>query len=180
MPGLMDQQLDLRHLRKSRKTLTLSATAKDCQILRDRLELRAVNKVDATLSFERISARRGILVSGEITADIVQACVITLADVPERASATIDVRFVDEKFEAERAHQDMDHADDDVEYFSGDFIDLSEILMQYLAVEINPYPRALGVAGDEEFSYSTASAKELAEDTKPHPFAELKKLQDKT
>ena len=180
MMGLLDQQIDLRHLPKTVKTLTLSATKEDCKTLEQRLNVREVRSVNATLSIERLGARRGILLSGEVTANIVQICVISLVDVPEQVDAQIAVRFVDEERNTEAKTQDVEPDDEDVEYFSGDSIDLSEVLVQYLALEMDPYPRATGVPEDAEFVYSTATTEEWAADEKPHPFAELKKLQDKT
>jgi hypothetical protein len=53
-------------------------------------------------------------------------------------------------------------------------------LVQYMALAIDPYPRAITVSEDEEFSYYSGSGAKDDVDEKPHPFAELKKLQDKT
>ncbi|TDI58776.1 MAG: DUF177 domain-containing protein [Alphaproteobacteria bacterium] len=180
MAGFLGQQIDLRQLPKMAKTLMLSATAEDCKTLEQSLHLRGVGSVSATLSIERLGKRRGIMVSGSLQADIVQACVITLVDVPAKIDAHIAVRFVDEERNTEALTLDVEPGGEDVEYFSGDYIDLSEVLVQYMALEMDHYPRATGVSEDAEFVYSTATAEELAADEKPRPFAELKKLQDKT
>jgi uncharacterized metal-binding protein YceD (DUF177 family) len=180
MVGLLGQQIDLRHLPKAVKTLTLRATEEDCKTLEQRLHVREVRSVCATLSIERLGARRGILLSGDVTADLVQICVVSLVDVPAQVAAQISVRFVDEARNTEASSQDIEPNDEDVEYFSGDYIDLSDVLVQYLALEMDHYPRAAGVSEDAEIVYSTATSEEWAADEKPHPFAELKKLQDKT
>jgi uncharacterized metal-binding protein YceD (DUF177 family) len=180
MPGIFNQPLDLRHLPKNGRLFEVAASDAECRELEDRLAVRAVSNAKMSYLVESLGSRAGLQVSGSISADIVQPCIISLADVPSHLSETFSVRFVDEQHIDAVRPEDMDPDEEDVETFSGDFLDVSEVLVQYMALAIDQYPRANSVSEDEEFSYYSGSGSKDDVEEKPHPFAELKKLQDKT
>jgi uncharacterized metal-binding protein YceD (DUF177 family) len=115
----------------------------------------------------------GVRVSGRFEADVVQECVVTLAAVSARISGEVAVTVVpgaERGDERDDDEVDIDLDAEDVEIIQGDTFDLGEILIEHLALAIDPYPRAPGavfmapnVAGDPKSSRQS-------------PFAVLAKL----
>jgi uncharacterized metal-binding protein YceD (DUF177 family) len=180
MASLVDSKINLRQLSKAGRWFDLVATESECHELQTRLNVRTVNKVEAKYRVDPLGARAGLQVSGTITADVVQACIVTLEDVPEQITEEFAVRLINEVYAENQREQDLDPEDGDFEHYSGEFIDMSEVLTQYVSLALNPYPRVNTVSKDEEIVYSSGSGADNEADEKPHPFAELKKLQDKT
>jgi uncharacterized metal-binding protein YceD (DUF177 family) len=180
MPSLADGRIDLQHLSKAGRRFNLVATESECRELEGRLNVRTVNSVEAQYRVDPMGGRSGLLAAGTITADIVQACIVSLEDVPEHISEEFAVRLVNEAHAENQRELDLDPEEGDFEHYSGDFIEMSEVLTQYVSLALNPYPRMNTVSQDEETVYSSGSGADDDVDEKPHPFAELKKLQDKT
>jgi len=180
MPSLADGKIDLLNLSKAGRTFKLVATEKECRELESRLDVRTVNSVEAEYRVDPMGGRSGLLAAGTITADIVQACIVSLEDVRENISEEFAVRLVNEAHAENQRELEMDPEEGDVEYYSGEFIDMSDVLIQYVSLALNPYPRVNTVSEGEEIVYSSGSGANDEADEKPHPFAELKKLQDKT
>lgn len=83
-----------------------------------------------------------ISVTGTIDADITQCCVVTLEPVSTHLNFPVDVILLPEKLrEAGEDFSLKDELDSEVEFFSGDKIDLGELVAQQLGVAIDPYPR---------------------------------------
>lgn len=148
------------------------------QALAQYFEILAVEECHALLAVRRWR-KHGALVEGVVTARVIQECVVTLEPVPVHIHEEIRGRFLP----ASMLHSD-EHgadeviidpmADDPPEPFEGGVIDLGALVLEYLALGIDPYPRAEGAAVPEKFS---------AEDTIPevrhNPFQVLARLRDK-
>ena len=180
MTHSFDQSIDIRQLPKGGKVISLVAGDDECRALEDRLQLRCVDNVAADLTLSSLGSRAGVQLTGSLRADIVQACVVTLEDVADHIEEELAVRFVEDVHAASNTTDDIDPEEDDIEHFSGDFIEISEVVVQYLALAIDPYPRAESVQESPESVYSSGSGANWDVEEKPHPFAELKKLKDKT
>lgn len=105
----------------------------------------------ATLGGEATLTRRGdrVTVAGRVVADIVQACVVTLEPVPQHIDETFSLRLVPEgdataapPSQAEPV-VDLGH-EDPPDVYSGRTIDLGAIILEHVALAIDPYPRAPG------------------------------------
>lgn len=93
--------------------------------------------------------RNGAKVSGTVTADITQACVVTLEPVAARISAEISTVFLPESSRPGRGHETGEmfldpEGPDSPETFSGDTIDVGALAEEFFELEIDPYPRKPG------------------------------------
>jgi hypothetical protein len=109
-------------------------------------------------------------VTGEVVAQIVQNCVVTLEPLENAIHEAIDMMFVPESdlaAMAKPARTDDEDADapDPPEPIVGGAIDLGALAAEFLILGIDPYPRKPGVAFD---------VPQPAPDPEDHPFAALK------
>ena len=82
-----------------------------------------------------------ILVTGEVTAAVIQACVVTDDPVPTRIAERVTLRFVPEEGGAVADEIELaDDALDTIEY-QGNAIDLGEAAAETLALALDPFPR---------------------------------------
>ncbi len=130
------------------------------------------------LSCERLSASGrirpiagdGFRLQGRLQADVVQACVVTLAPVHDTIDVPLSVEFVPVE-QAKAAAGGAVELDDPVETepIEGDALALGRVLFEELAAAINPYPRRPGA----EYAAPAADAATAAANT---PFAVLARL----
>ena len=178
--NMLNHEVDIRQLPRSGRTMELAATADECAEICDRLKIRAIDEAAASLKIESLGERAGVLVSGHVSGKVTQACVLTLEDVHSEIAEDFAVRFVNEAYAAHNTSDDFDPDEEDIELFDGDVIDISEVVVQYLSLAMDPYPRAENAEESGEIRFSSGSGADIEEDEVPHPFAALKKLQDKT
>jgi uncharacterized metal-binding protein YceD (DUF177 family) len=137
----------------------------------DLLELTAL-----TAQLHVVPGAGGVVqVTGRLAADVIQECVVTL--VPLKASVTEEftrtfARQVPKTFVEEI---DVEITDDPPEALHGDVLDLAEVVVEQLALLIDPYPRAPGAV----FNPQVASPPE-APKAAVSPFAILAKLKTKS
>jgi uncharacterized metal-binding protein YceD (DUF177 family) len=132
------------------------------------LDLLACDKLTATYRVRR-GAGEGYGVRGKFTADVIQACVVTLAPVYD----TITQDFAVEFHPASALVDDATGATDldteiDMEPIDGTTLTIGRVIFEELAAALNPYPRRPGA---EYVAPSDAAAA-----AKPNPFAVLEKL----
>ena len=114
---------------------------------------------------------RSYLLSGAVSADLVQACIVTLDPVAQHFEEAfrIEIRPPDEAAEAtEREHEVL--SETDIESFEGETIDVGRIVFGLLSTGLDPYPRKAGA----EFRWSDPKAD--ADKAAGGPFAALAKL----
>jgi len=103
----------------------------------------------------------GVKVSGRVSGDITQACVVSLDPIESHVEAEISVLFVPEDSRLAKVHTghreeiilDAD-GPDSPEPFSGDSIDVGALAEEYFALAIDPYPRKEGVHLETDASRS--------------------------
>lgn len=123
--------------------------------------------------------RRGetIRVEGEIDADVVQACVATLAPVPARIEEGFVVRLTPEDegdfVPGSVMDVDLDDEEDEDALIDGR-IDIGELTSQYLSLALDPYPRAPGVEFEPHIEHTDDDEGAAA----PSPFAVLAKTRE--
>ena len=130
---------------KARKDLRIVADEAARRALARRFGLIAIDSFIADISVSRIADGPLIRVSGSICADIVQACVVLQEPVATRIAEAISERLGPRDQDDAEAVFDIGDEDPPVP-LNGDTIELGELLTQILAVSIDPYPRAAGVA----------------------------------
>jgi uncharacterized metal-binding protein YceD (DUF177 family) len=118
--------------------LKLEASADECQGLAERFGLVAVRRLSGRARLDRSGGGEVIRLRGEVDAEVVQSCVVSLEDVPASIGEAFECRFV-------RAGADLGRNlawDQDIEPLSGPQLDLGEVFAQQLGLALDPYPHA--------------------------------------
>ena len=154
------------------RDLKLSVDADERAALAAELDVSAVNTLDIQLHAVRF--RGGFRVTGRLLAEIVQPSVVTLEPVLQKLDEPIDRVFLPggEKpfIDAGDAEVFVDLEGEDLpDHFEGNEADMTPLIVETLALAIDPYPRNDGEQVPEA-GYG---------DAKESPFAGLKVLKDK-
>ncbi len=121
----------------------LVARDKEKTNLAKRFDLIDLTKLEAELNVEHDTAIGGYLVSGNLVADVVQKCVVTLEPVPAHIEKNIETLFVAVKNGEEPESYGAD--DLEIEPLVNGIIDLGELVAQNLGIALDPYPRKIGI-----------------------------------
>lgn len=135
--------VDMQDLRKGDAvTVDMRANKEECAALAKRLGILEVREANGHVSLTRGARPDLIRVAGEVSAVVVQECCVTLAPVEERiAESYTELLTTSPDSLVPEAETDED-PEKPVELIEGDNIDLSEIVAQWLALALNPYPRS--------------------------------------
>ena len=155
----MPRIVDLRELTTKPKEMEWQATKDECLALSIRLNILSVDDLKAKVIIKKNNL---IQVSGKFTAHVKQACVVS----GEPVAQTVEDSF-EEFFCQHSRHEspiDIDMDAPDVEVIEDGRIDVGELVVEYLILGLDPFPRKEGIplvqAGDTE--------------EKENPFAVLK------
>lgn len=129
----------------------IEADAAQCAALAAAHDLAQVRALQAELTVVAWK-RDGVRVTGRVTADIVQNCVVTLDPIEARIDEPLDGVFVPEgsrlsrpeRYDAGELVLDAEGSDLP-ELFTGDEIDVGQFVEEHFALAIDPYPRRGGV-----------------------------------
>lgn len=101
--------------------------------------------------------RHGVKISGKVTADIVQECVVTLDPIQNHVEEDVEGIFVPE--DSKLGRQDLHsggeimldaEGPDSPETFTGDTIDVGAFAEEFFGLAIDPYPRKAGAIAEVE------------------------------
>lgn len=129
--------------------------------LLERFDFVSVEQMSAKVSIRKV-ARDCWDVTGTLSAQVVQRCVISGDPVPEVVDFAIEERYV-RKAESE---DDIEVALDGAEPLVGDAIDIGEVVAQSLGLAVTPWPK----------SPSSDNSLVLEDTQVEHPFAGLAAL----
>lgn len=147
----------------------IEATDAEREALARRFGLEALDELRAT--FDLLEVDGGAVVTGEVTAHVAQACVISLEPVRSHIRADVDVVFLPDPPEVESDTDEEATESDPPERLPDDgIVDLGELAAQYMALALDPYPRH----PDATLPGGTAAAEAPA-----GPFAALAALKPK-
>ena len=159
----------------------ISATAEELQALAARMKLPAIHALQATL--EVVPERHGsFLVRGQMRAQVAQECVRTLDVFDAEVRADIERLFVPADSPAAQALQaaatvELDaQAPDAPDVIHGEEIDLGELVAEYLALSLDPWPKK---PGTEHVDIEVGGETEDMTERSRHPFAVLDSLRRK-
>ncbi|MEL6361999.1 MAG: DUF177 domain-containing protein [Pseudomonadota bacterium] len=155
--------IDLSSAADTNRVLNFSATEEQLETLAVRLQV-----VRATLLNGQgtISADKGgFVVSGTIEAKLTRTCVASLEDVNEEISEPFVLRLFREAPSDDEAEEQLD----DWDVVEGDLIDFGELIVQQIALAMEPYPRKKG---------APSLADTYGQDAPASPFAGLKAALD--
>lgn len=150
---------------------TIEADKTERAGLAERFDLRALHRLWAELL---ITPEAGGLLrlDGHLTADVVQTCVVSLAEVSPPVDVRFSLRFSPEVTPELSEIIIAPGEDDPPELLVGESLDLGRIVVEQLAMALDPYPRLSG-AKMAEFKGKSAEKQEPAS-----PFAALSILKD--
>ena len=159
----MTRIVETRALSPKPKNMEWEASEEELLAIAERLNVVEVKDLKVKLTIEK---KNLIKVSGSFTAHIVQRCVVSMEPVEEEICDTFEDFYGEHKRHA--VPIDIDMEAQDVETVENGRIDVGELVLQYLVLGLNPYPRKDGL---QEVSV-------LDEDEKENPFAVLAKLKN--
>ena len=122
------------------------ASEEERKALAQRLAIESLDLLEATVTLEHKGPM--IAVSGELTAVVMQRCVVTLDPVEERLNEKFTALFAEEESIKEASSEDdleVLYDADEPEPLEDGCIDIGELTAQYLSLSIDPYPRKKGV-----------------------------------
>lgn len=169
---LLDASVRIDNIPTEGRDLDVVATAAQKQAIAARLQISAVEELRARLHVSRL--RAGMRVEGIVEAVTVQPCVVTFVPVVQEMAEPIDRLFLPaaEQPKSATSHPEVFvdlETEDEPDYFDGHEVDLSEAIVEAVALGLDPYPRAPGAA---------LPAEAIDEDEDDSPFAGLKSLLD--
>ena len=127
-------------------TRELSPNADQRREIARKLDLMALERLEATVSVE--AWFDGVQITGRWSADIAQACGVTLERLDSKLAGDFLVRAVPEgSVHAPAADDELaidPEADDPPDVIEGGAIDLAGYVVEHLALEIDPFPRKPG------------------------------------
>ena len=148
------------------------ATESERSAIAEALRPSEAREARCALSYQ-VRSGGGYRLSGKVTADVEQACVVTLDPVTAKVEAPFDVEF---RPQVETADNDEDASvlsGPDVDILERGIVPVGRIVFETVSASLDPYPRRPGA----EFNWQDPQA---SEPEKASPFAALSKLKDKT
>jgi len=159
MPPELSRPLVLGHVPPAGRELEIIASAAEAAALAARFGIEEVRSLGARL---RLAPEQDgpVMVTGQVSATVVQLCVVSQEPVVERVTAPVSLRLLP----AGRAATDTpDDAVDEIE--TGGQVDLGELVAEEVALALDPYPR-----------HPEAELPPEASDPEENPFAALAAL----
>jgi len=136
------RRVELARVGALESTYPISTETGERAALARRFELLSLDRLEAEIRLKRVGGGM-IGLTGHFSADVVQACVVSL----EPVASALEQDFTVLYGAAERGKTVMvDLETDAAEPFDGDAIDIGEAVAQHLALALDPYPRAPGVS----------------------------------
>lgn len=131
--------------------VTLTAEAGERAALAKLLKLSEVKRLEARLHVKPWG-RDGLAVTGEVEADVVQTCVVTLEPFDAEVREEIEVRYTAEDAGAGDLAPGAEHeADLDApDVLVNGSADLGALAAEHVALGLDPYPRKPGVEASTE------------------------------
>lgn len=172
-PVEFPRPLSLDRVSSTQHREEITATEKERADLAARFSLVSLDRLVAQFTLKRV--RRDLVrVKGHITAELVQACVITLDPIPASIDERFEVDFL-EGMPIPETDLELDaEAADAPEPAPNGWIDLGEMAAEHLGLALDPYPRKPGASIPAEW---VAEPTEVpAEAERPNPFAQLEKV----
>jgi uncharacterized metal-binding protein YceD (DUF177 family) len=172
-PPLLEASVRIDNLPPDGRDLDVIATDEQREAIARQLGISALERLEARVKVTRF--RGGLRAHGRLEAVTIQPCVVTFEPVRQLMDEEIDRIYLPaaEQPKSATAHPevfvDLD-SDDLPDYFEGHEVDLSDAIVETVALALDPYPRAPGAAVE--------AAGLAAEDNEISPFAGLKSLLD--
>ncbi|MEI9982642.1 MAG: DUF177 domain-containing protein [Aliidongia sp.] len=130
-------------LSKEPATYRLTATDVERAALVQRFGLVSLDRLEAEVRLQR--AAGDVRLEADLSADLVQACIVTLEPVPAKIAESFVLIFRPGIDEDEADRLALENPEDEIiEPLMGESIDIGEAVAQQLSVAMDPYPRVSG------------------------------------
>jgi len=173
------------------KNMVLRANEQECRAIAQRIACMAVDNLEARLRLDLINGGHVLHVKGHLQADVMQACVVSGAPVESRVDEEFEAWFADyskalpfkkaqheARVRLEGDDVPMLDEKDDPEPLTDGRVDLGDLVIQYLSLALNPYPRKEGAAAEGGIDVK-AEDETPVKQLRPNPFAALKNWRPK-
>lgn len=138
--------LDIARLPQGEAAYDIAATAAERAALARRFGLLALDRLEAQVRLSRLAG--GLLrLSAELSADVTQACVVTLEPVAARVEDEFTLLY-GAASEERAAEVVLSGETELVEPLPGGALDIGEAVAQQLSLALDPYPRAAGALAE--------------------------------
>lgn len=139
---------DLGALSDQPAELTLAPNDSERAAITGWLGISEVEALTARIRISRVGSDH-YLYAASFTADVVQACVVTLEPVRSHLTGEFSRRFhvmpkVLRRVTSPPSHEIAAKDDDDIEVLADPIIDVAKPVLEELSLALNPYPRAEG------------------------------------
>ena len=170
----LSRVVEVANLAPLGETIAVTADQHECTLIAKRLHLVDLRELTARLTLEPWR-KGGWRVTGFVHADVEQLCVITAQEFGSSLSFDLDRHFLHEKDRYDQAAEVIIDplSDDEPDVIAQGRIDIGELVVEGLALTLDPYPRMPGAEFDTEHPQNEENGGE----TKPNPFSVLAKLQ---
>jgi hypothetical protein len=161
--------IDADTISETPRTIEIGADEAERRRLAGRFRLVAIDQLTASITLAR---RAGILhADGQVTADVVQSCVVTGEPLPAHVDAPFAVRYVPDALSPSGEEEvELSEGDCDTLPLESGRIDLGELAAETVALALDPYPRSPGAALGNQA---------MTGDDDAGPFAALRALKDR-
>ena len=136
----MSRIVELRELTTKPKKIEWQATKQECEALAKRLNILSVDDLNASLIVQKKDL---IEVSGNFIAHVRQACVVSGETVKQKVEDSFEEFFCQASRHENPIDIDMDAPD--VEVVENGRIDVGELVVEYLILGLDPFPRKEGI-----------------------------------
>ncbi|MDQ4060517.1 MAG: DUF177 domain-containing protein [Pseudomonadota bacterium] len=125
--------------------LTVEANEAERRALAEDFEIGAVHRLEGAFGLRRVTG--GVKVSGTVSAEVEQNCVVTLEPVVNQVNESVDLMFSDHVQPTVGDGEDVMQLGErePPEPIVNGRIDLGTVTAEFLALGLDPYPRKPGV-----------------------------------
>ena len=184
----------IENVPSSTKVLKMVAEPTHLKAIAKRLGILDIADLQAELKLSLQNGGHILYISGSFKAEIVQECVVTLKPVISSVADSFEAWFADhdkavsfnrakhqlKAIEEGDEVQILEEKDDPEALIDGQ-VDLGEVVVQFLSLAVNPYPRSEKIEGDDISPLIIEDKKQSSSSTslRPNPFAALKNWRPK-
>lgn len=180
-PNLLPRKLRFGEITHSGKSVHVTATQEERQAIARALDLVSLDTLEAQIEAAPWG-REGVKITGTLKAVVVQRCVVTLQPVSDTFEADFARTYLPAAALAKRARRDGSSMEIDIvfdeedppEGLDGPDIDLGAIILEELALGLNPYPRHPDAPPPDQIE----EVQDTSSPDSESPFNALKKLRD--
>ena len=148
--------------------MRVEASEAERRALAEDFEIAAVHRLEGAFALRRVTG--GVKVSGTVSAEVEQTCVVTLEPVVNQLSEPVDLMFSEDvPASAEQRDEAVRLGErEPPEPIVNGRIDLGTVTAEFLSLGLDPYPRKPGVGFEPA----------APEDRSDSPFAALSQIKD--